>query len=291
MVTKRNPTLEYPVQATRKLVDKIRKELSCTEAEAYFTLRRITSPPTDSFFAYKFLLAAHQYQKRKKCSKEEAVSFAAAHPELEQAITPWDWAIFYTWGLMGQLEIYREKTEKGHFASFLRAVEVCGFDGFPLPMWIRERIGNAHAAYRGHRAGTLDEAFGARRPLKYHQDAAYERYNKSIQIYGRCLDLKRQGVTIGGGGPFEVGPYDKDDRPIQVGEIGDGLFEIVAKEYRMSPRKIRDYYYAEKKMWDARSPVIDALLEPFKLPPLDNRPNRPRGRPPGMKGGKKKPAE
>jgi hypothetical protein len=222
VTTKRKPAPEDPVKATRNLIDKIQKELSCTEAEAYFTLRCIASPPSDSFFANKVTLAAHLYRKKKKCSEEEAFSFVT--PELEQAITPWDWAIFYTRGLLGKLEEYREKTEKGNFASFFRAVGVCGYDGFPLPMWIRERIGKAHADYSGHKTATTDEALRAKRPRYYRQDKARRDASEiPWTIFRRCREMLRDGG------------------------VTPDIFRIVGEEYGLSKTIVSNYYYAIRR--------------------------------------------
>lgn len=261
MTTKRKPAPEDPVKATKKLVVKIRKELSCTEAEAYFTLRCLANPPGWAFF-------------------ERRPEVLGGPPQNSPAR-----ALSFTKDFLTELDEYRKRVEGGDFAAFLRALEVCGIDGFPIPKWMRERIGKARAAYSSHKAATLDEAFNARRPRNYRQGAAQERYDKAGLIGSFCSLLKRQGVTIGGGGPFEVGPVGEDGRLIQVGEKGDGLFEIAAKEFSMSTSKVRNYYYAWKNLSHTPHPA-DVLLEPFKVSASNDRPKR-RGRPPGKKGGKK----
>ena len=143
-------------------------------------------------------------------------------------------------------------TERGGFAHFLRVLEVCGETGFPLPLWVSERIRKARIAYSRRLVATVDEAFGAETPPYYKDEKYWERYCKSVDIYNRCLDLKKSGVKIG------------------EAETG-GVFEIVADEFGVSPSTVRDYYYAWEKI---------------VIPPHSN---RRRGRPPGKKGGKEKP--
>ncbi len=183
--------------AIQKEVDRIKKELGCTEAEAYFTLRSLVNPPSDAFFERRpEILGGPARDSRKR-------------------------ALSFTRDLLAKLEEYRVKVEAGKFAAFFRALQVCGATGFPLPMWIRERIGKAHHAYSGHVAATTDEALGAKRPRHYRQDRA-RRDASSVpwDVYSRCREL----LMAGGKTPY--------------------VFEDVAREYGLAKTTVSGYYYA-----------------------------------------------
>lgn len=225
MTTKRKTPPEDPLKPIRKLIDKIQKELSCTEAEAYFTIRNLATPPAaDVRFSYMWLLAAQMYRKKKKCSKREASSFVAAHLELVQAISPWEWSVFNTQEHITQMEAYRKRVEGGDFAAFFRALGVCGFDGFPIPQWIQDRSEKAFSDYSRHKVVTTDDALGAKRPRYYRQDKARrDASNIPWDIFSLCREL------------------------LLSGGVTPDIFDTVAQAYGLSKTIVSNYYYNIRK--------------------------------------------
>lgn len=225
MATKRKPSPDDHVKAIRKLANKIRKELSCTEAEAYFTIRNLATPPAaDDRFSYMWWIAAQMYRKKKKCSKREASSFVAAHPELVKAISPWEWSVSNTREHIARLEVYRKRVEGGDFAAFFRALGDCGFDGFPIPQWIQARIEKAFSDYSSHKVDSTDKALGAKRRRYYRQDKARrDASHIPWDIFSLCRELRR------GGG------------------VTPDIFDTVAHAYGLSKTIVSKYYYAIRK--------------------------------------------
>lgn len=227
MKTKRKPTPEDPLKAIRKLIDKIQRELACTEAEAYFTLRTLSNPaPADD--TYKRILAAQFYQRKKGCTEREAAAAVARRPELVDKITPWEWAVFTTRELIERIEGYRVRVEGGDFAAFFRALGVCGFTGFPIPRWTQLRSEKAFSDYSRHKVATTDEALGAKRPRYYRQEKA-----------------RRDTSTI----PWNV--YHRCHRLLMEGKKTPDIFRIAGEEYGVSATIASEYYYALKR----RSPT------------------------------------
>jgi hypothetical protein len=228
---------DFPDDNTiRREIRRIQNGLKCTEAEAFFTLRSFLYPPPEALF-------------------EEHPESAGGPPRHSRKR-----ALHYTRDILSRMEECQYMAERGHFSFFLGALELCGKTGFPLPLWVSERIGKASVAYRRHLVATVDEAFGAETPPHYKDEKHWERFCASVDIYNRCLELERKGTKKRGEG-FE-----------------DDLFNIVAEEWQKKIKgigrsTIRSYYYAHKN-----------IVNP---PPPDRR----RGRPPGKKGDKKNPRE
>lgn len=173
MTTKRKITPEDPVKTTRKLVAKIRKELSCTEAEAYFTLRSFVNPPEDVYY-----------------DPGPEVENNPPQPTLK-------WALSYTKRILDASNECREEVEKGKTMRLFEAIHVCGMLGFPIPQWATERLERARESYNFHIAKTLDDAFKIKRPPNYPHKKAIEAANLSFNIYWRCRELHARGLKTG----------------------------------------------------------------------------------------------
>ena len=190
MARKRKSSTEDPVKATRKLVDKIRNELPCTEAEAYFTLRSFVNPPEDVYF-----------------DPGPEVENNPPQPTLK-------WALSYTKRILDASNECREEVEKGKTMRLFEAIHVYGMLGFPLPQWATERLERARESYNFHIAKTLDEAFKIKRPPNYPHKKAIEAANLSFNIYWRCRELSARGLKTGAesggllqtvGGEYRIG--------------------------------------------------------------------------------------
>ena len=205
----------------RREITRIRVALRCTEAEAFFALRSITYP--------------HPATLSEKLQESDA---PPRHSRRR--------ALHHTRDIISKMEEYRVMADRGHFEYFLRALEVCGATGFPLPSWVSERIGKARIAYSRHMVATVDEAFGADTPPHYKDEKYWDRYCRSVEISNRCLALQKTGL-----------------------KIGVELFETVAEEFGVSASTVRDHYYAWKK-------IVETPAHP----------TRRRGRPPGKGGKK-----
>lgn len=253
MATKRKTTTEDPAKVVRKLVDKIRKELSCTQAEAYFTLRSFVDPPEDVYF-----------------DPGPEVENNPPQPTLE-------WATAHTRSILEALNEYREEAEKGQVTGLFDSIDLCGELGFPLPEWAHARFEAAWNNFRFHVAKDLSEAFGADRPGKYHHDTACEKANRSFAIYWRCRKLAKEGAAIDIGLFERVAKENKKYfKDLKAGKVRD---------YYYAWKDRFEASHSELKGRDLNPFVVGAGPSPIP------RQNRHRGRPRGTKGGNLKSKE
>lgn len=215
MAAKRKPSTQDTV---RNLVAKIQKELKCTDAEAFFALRCMVSPPR-----LASLPSFHAFRETPERKGEEW--------SLTAALT-------FTWEIMEWLEDLRLATETpkewvekeldredDRAITLLRAVRICGEVGFPLPEWAHRRMRKAYIDYERHEAATLDEAFNARRPRHYRQETEKrEASTIPMEVYERCRELLREG-----------------------GKTPD-IFRIAGKEFHLSTTQASIYYYKIKNL-------------------------------------------
>ena len=161
------------LQQLQSEIASIMKELGCTEAEAYFALRKIC-----------------QSEIYKLGNRDLALATVAS--------------------ALLTLEVSREATELGANSddptSILVAIHLCVKRGFPFPEWLKKIVIKAVGDFLANRVKSLDEAFRVKR--RYHRQAkAQEVFEKSYEIYKRCQALKAEGVKIGpsrrGDGLFE----------------------------------------------------------------------------------------
>ena len=119
---------DFPDDKTlRREITRIRNGLGCTEAEAFFMLRSLIYP--------------HPATLSEKLQESDGP------PRHSRGR-----ALHFTRDLISNLEECQFMVERGDFAFFLRALDVCGATGFPLPLWVSERIGKARIAYSRHLA-------------------------------------------------------------------------------------------------------------------------------------------
>lgn len=164
---------------------------------------------------------------------------------LQEAQATGDQAAFLVATLAFELEDLRPSVENGDADAFLRALETVSHPGMVMPNWLGQKLGRGVGAYRQHRARTLDEAFGLKRPAQYRQKANRERWAKAPLIVHDAFKLHARGV------PF-----------------GARMFEVLGTLHGTGSTRASEYFYYHKTRQTITYWVAEQMKEAEMRPQL-----------------------
>jgi hypothetical protein len=150
----------------------------------------------------------------------------------------------YQWLAAGYLEEHRQRYVAGDENSILPALFECAMDGLPIPAWCAQAFINAFREVKTYRAKSWDDVFGSPHPKGTQLGSKKNQREKEFKVYMRISAIKKCSPST----------------PIDV-----GLFEKIGKELGICKTLASQYYYSAKQKTKRPIPVVDALLEPFRV--------------------------
>ena len=123
------------------------------------------------------------------------------------------------------LERGRELYEAGDKEELLYCLDYCLKVREPIPTWLGRAFRNAYAAIRMHNVGKWDDVFG--KPIKKGKRLATERRNVKdmLPLFWRIRERNA------------------------AGELIDGLFHDVGKDFGLSGSVAKELYYRASKLF------------------------------------------
>jgi hypothetical protein len=159
-----------------------------------------------------------------------------ADPALENSpATP-----FFQWATLLQLDQLERDFRGGDRFALMMAIHLCAWYELVIPDWAAKAFMRAFRRVNHCDLDSWDEAFGRPYPKGFHLKNA--RQNRALRpaIYLRVKGMLTRRV--------------ENDKIIEPMPLGDGLFEVIGKEFGVGKTRANKLYYEARAMFGSSLP-------------------------------------
>lgn len=103
---------------------------------------------------------------------------------------------FFRWAGAQELRKIFDAYKSGNKQAVIEALHICSLNSLPLPRWCEMAFLSAYRKIRQYKEKSWDNVFGRPHPKGTHLEAKKEEYEKSLRVYRRIKEIKRENPDI-----------------------------------------------------------------------------------------------